>query len=479
MTFQAPPPCEPRNPRRQQIPIEKIDAQLREHVQDLVEHLRPPENPGKRIGTRIEYGTKGGLKVEDSGKDKGRITPFDGDGKGRSPIQFIQYELDLDKAEAIQWAKDWLGVSDESYRRNHGVRKRPREDQAEERQQQEAEVTADKARRTESAIAILNKTQDAAGTHVASYLRARGIAYVPAACRYHPALKYFHDGKSFGEWPALVLPATDIAGNVKAIHLIYLDKEIPAKASLPNPKKTLGPLDGAAVQFPGPNDCPLMLAEGPETGLSVWQAMGWETWVALGSIAKLAEHLPLGRRVIVARDGDELGSPSDKMLRSGVDAMIKRGIDVRVTTPPLGQDFNDVLLAGGNDAVRALIENAVQASPLVSYPATSELDINTARLQTRQAVDDFMDEAARFNAAKIKEDRSAGIVSVGPEPVPPVHALKIDLGVGKSRATVEALADAIRSGAIGTAFYFVPLHVLADELVAQCPSSYNLEQSTA
>ena len=86
MTFQAPPPCEPRNLDQQQISVEEIDAQLRDRVQGLVEHLRPPSNPGKRIGTRIEYGAKGGLKVEVAGKDRGRITPFDGDGKGRSPL---------------------------------------------------------------------------------------------------------------------------------------------------------------------------------------------------------------------------------------------------------------------------------------------------------------------------------------------------------------------------------------------------------
>ena len=467
MIFRAPPPCEPRFPRRQQISIEETDAQLRDRVQELVEHLRPPANPGKRIGTRMEYGTKGGLKVEVLGKDKGRITPFDGDGKGRSPIQFIQYELDLDKAEAIQWAIGWLGISDEDYHRHHEAGKKQRKEQEKKRREQEAETTADKARRTGSAIAILNKTQDAAGTHAEAYLQARGINLIPPACRYHPALKYFHDGKSYGEWPVLVLPATDIAGNVKAIQRIYLNPEKPKQAPLPNPKKTLGPLDGAAARFLGPNDWPMILAEGPETGLSVWQAMGWETWVALGSIAKLVEHLPLGRRVIVARDGDEPGSPSDKMLSSGVDAMIKRGIDAWVATPPLGQDFNDVLQAGSDDAVRPLIDSAVQASPVVLYPAPSEVDINTARLQTRQSVDDFMVEAENFNAAKKEEDPSVGIVSPEPTPSPPVHALKIDLGVGKSRATVEALAGAIRSGAFETAFYFVPLHVLADELVAQ------------
>jgi hypothetical protein len=52
------------------------------------------------------------LAVVISGRDKGRITDFEGgDGKGMSPLGFIQSELRLaSMGETVRWAKEWLGL---------------------------------------------------------------------------------------------------------------------------------------------------------------------------------------------------------------------------------------------------------------------------------------------------------------------------------------------------------------------------------
>ena len=81
-------------------------------------------------------------------------------------------------------------------------------------------------------------------------------------------------------------------------------------------KITNGYMAGAAVRLPGDPTGPLLVAEGPETGLSVWSATGYETWVALGGIANLMP--PRSRQIVACRDDDNEHSPSDNRLRGAV-----------------------------------------------------------------------------------------------------------------------------------------------------------------
>jgi predicted P-loop ATPase len=71
--------------------------------------------------------------------------------------------------------------------------------------------------------------------------------------------------------------------------------------------------------------------------------------------------VPGGAAVIVARDGDPPASKADNQLRQAVTILRKRGCRVVVAEPPLGKDFNDVLVEGGEAAVRALIDAAANA----------------------------------------------------------------------------------------------------------------------
>ena len=98
-----------------------------------------------------------------------------------------------------------------------------------------------------------------------------------------------------------------------------------------------------------------------ETALSVWQATGNETWACLG-IGNIARApVPEGATVIVARDGDPPGSKADNQLRHAVTVLRKRGCTVTVAEPPTDKDFNDVLVEGGDTAVRTIIVAAVNA----------------------------------------------------------------------------------------------------------------------
>jgi putative DNA primase/helicase len=98
---------------------------------------------------------------------------------------------------------------------------------------------------------------------------------------------------------ALVVVATDADGATQAGQQIHLTPEAtkaPETEDRPT-KNTLGPVKGAAVRLPGRTGAPLLIAEGPETGLSLWASTGCETWIGLGSIGNVLTP-PLGREVV-------------------------------------------------------------------------------------------------------------------------------------------------------------------------------------
>src|SRR5262249_32917750 len=100
-----------------------------------------------------------------------------------------------------------------------------------------------------------------------------------------------------------------------------------------------------SASMPGCNP-PILIADGPETALSVWCATGHETWAALRSLSGLT--LPADRPVAVCRDDDPAQSPADKALHKSMAAWRASGIDFRVATPwPIRRgdrtDFNDTI----------------------------------------------------------------------------------------------------------------------------------------
>jgi hypothetical protein len=391
--------------------IDVVDRLLRDSVAELVEHLRSVP-PNKRLSNRctLRFGRKGGLAVDIDGPNKGRITDFnDGGNKALSPFQFIQSETGSDFAEALQWARAWLGIEGE--RPAPRVRRQDPESSSAEAEREEAERRAKVGQ-------IIDEATDARGTPAEAYLRGRGItADLPAAVRWRP--------KAWDRYGALVLLATDAAGGIKAVQQVYVTAK-GAKAPLKVQKRTNGSQAGAAVRLPG--TAPLTLIEGPETGLSVWQSIGCETWVALGGIGKLVDQVPPGSEVIVARDADPEGSPADKGLRRAVEALVARGCRVRLACPPRypelrKTDFNDVLQREGEAMIRATIAAAKIFEPAldsaiddaiatprrpiglldcaVYFPA-DRLDPETIGPELRQTIARFLDDA--YLALQFKRD---------------------------------------------------------------------------
>src|SRR5262249_16101121 len=131
--------------------------------------------------------------------------------------------------------------------------------------------------------------------------------------------------------------------------------------------RTNGLLAGAAVRFPGDHDTgTVILAEGPENALSVWQSTRQHTWALLGPRWGDAP-VPAGAEIILERDNDLHGSPADRALINGAERMGERGVVVRIATPTQYEDpksdFNDMLRRDGEKAVASTIADAVEYAP--------------------------------------------------------------------------------------------------------------------
>ncbi|OYV35121.1 MAG: hypothetical protein B7Z80_19310 [Rhodospirillales bacterium 20-64-7] len=337
---------------------------LRANIADLAEALLGAPNPLTRNKREWRWGRKGSFRVFVAGPKQGAWTDFEAGASG-DPIKLIMHQRACDFAHAVLWGAAWAGIATDGQHASPGnyaalaardaIRKT-------EQARKQVEAEADEAMRIAHARSLAKASVPLAGTIAERYLtETRGIQRPsdgwPDAVRYHRQSQ------------SLLLIGTDRNGEVRFVQRVYLTADArkisPEEAearNLPAPKATNGVMDGAYVRLPGLADGPLMLAEGPETGLSVWTATGAETWLSTGGIIR--HEPPPGRRVVICRDDDKPESPSDRALSRTLRSWRATGVDIVVATPWAGQrgdktDFNDTMKAGGAEAVRARIDAAL------------------------------------------------------------------------------------------------------------------------
>lgn len=202
-------------------------------------------------------------------------------------------------------------------------------------------------RRDENATkarAIWAKAIPLAGTHGHDYLRARGVRLPPSPeLRFFPSLPESVTGRSY---PALIARLSDDRDS-RCIQRIYLDPEKPIKAALEAPKRTLGPMDGAAVRFRMPTQGFLGLAEGVETALSAMQIYAIPVWAMAGTRYTAIRIPPDVKVLTLFADPGEAGEQA--AYRGQQFWEETRGINCEVILPAAHfdagpeADFNDVL----------------------------------------------------------------------------------------------------------------------------------------
>lgn len=330
--------------------VAELNAELRRRIDDLALVLLGAPNKVMSSKRELRFGSKGALCIWIAGPKRGGWADFSGDAKG-GPIGLIRHARNCDFNAAVAWARGWLGGASNGEAAGHSPPPPPAVHTP-------TDDAADVERRAHMAHRFWQASVLVGSTVAERYLvEARKIPMPlvwPDQVRFHPGTR------------SLILPATTTDGVVHAVQMVRLTSS--ARVALREDgskiKLTRGALAGVAVRLPGPAEGPLLLAEGPETGLSVWRATGHETWIALGSISRVAP--PLRRVVIVCADDDPLYHP-DPRKAAAARALVKavRGwreggvcVAVAAPTPQRRQDksdFNDLLQASGRGAVCARI----------------------------------------------------------------------------------------------------------------------------
>ncbi len=207
------------------------------------------------------------------------------------------------------------------------------------------------------------------GSGAQRYLNRRGIIRWPDCIRCRPIAQRKHG--------TVVALATNDDGEVTATHSIHINADgtraDPGRFSDGVTKRTNGWLKGSVVRLPGDYTKPIVICEGVEDGLSIWQASGRTVWVALG--VDHIGHAPVkkGTTVVVARDNDEPDSAAYKKLDTAVRRLQGRGVTVLIADPSPDHDFNDILVASGDAAVSQHIE-AAELAPEPQVQASMRID---------------------------------------------------------------------------------------------------------
>ena len=206
---------------------------------------------------------------------------------------------------------------------------------------------------TEAARRLWRRCRAIDGSHAERYLQARGLSRCRfAALRFHPELRY-REGSTVRRFPALVAAVTGDGGRIFGMHRTWLDPRRPAKAGVATPRKALGRLRGLAVRFGAPASglAPLVVGEGIETVLSLVTAVPEIRAAAALSAGSLGAFAPPPgvARLVIARDNDEDGALAAERLAW---RCAQAGIAATVIVP-VGNDFNDDLVALGSAALRA------------------------------------------------------------------------------------------------------------------------------
>lgn len=349
--------------------------------------------PNRSLSNRStwRFGSKGSFKIEVAGPKRGLWVDHGAGDEGGDLLALIQRERGGDFPAALEWARGYLRMPEQHRPKPKAILP-------------VSAPPASDADRIAKARRLWAACKPLVGTVGETYLAVtRGIpapaAGWPDAVRFHPMER------------ALVVAATDAAGAVVAVQFVYLtpgaekisEAEAKRRRVPKDAKQSFGPVTGSVVRLPGDPDGPLLLAEGPETGLSVWAATGAETWIALGSMAKVLP--PDDRQIIACADDDAAGSSSAKTLGKAVTAWAAEGVEIAVATPWAEQrqnktDFNDTIKAGGIDAVRARIAAAVaveaeEAAPGQPHFTRPWLNSNAAARRLRLVVAVFLNRMER------------------------------------------------------------------------------------
>ncbi|MFN4282414.1 MAG: toprim domain-containing protein [Alphaproteobacteria bacterium] len=343
----------PPRPDAERYDLDLIVQRLRETAETWVPRLFPN---GRRSGDEWRLANirgdaprnMGSCVITLRGPHAGDWIDFDGN-QGGGPISAIEQATGLDGRALVVEAAEMAGVAPGApARRTPTTFPTPKRDAA-------LEIAH-----------ILSFAQLLAGTPAAEYLAGRGLA-VPAEADllFHRDLTHWETKTGY---PALVGQVLNREGAVIGLHRTYLDggSGTVTKAPVEKAKKMLGRVAGGAVRLARYADGDrLALSEGIETGLAVMTACpDLPVWATLSTSGLEQVDLPPGaRRILILADNDVSGAGM-RAAEAAARRLRAQGRKVAIALPPdEGDDFNDLLLRAGPEAVARIVAEAEAATP--------------------------------------------------------------------------------------------------------------------
>jgi len=331
--------------------MDLIVRRLRDTAESWVPQLFPN---GRRAGDEWRLADiqgraprkNGSCVISLKGPHAGDWHEFDGD-QGGGPVNTISKASGLDGAALILEAAEIAGVAPG----------------APERKAPPAAPSVAKRDAAQEIAHIMSGAMPVTGTPVERYLAGRGLVVSECAdLSFHPDLTHWDQKAGF---PAMIGIVRDRAGEVTGLHRTYLEEGSDgavAKAAIAKPRMMLGRVAGGAVRLaPFKGETALGICEGIETGLAVMKACpGLAVWATLSTSGLEQVQLPPeATRVIILADHDGSGAGLRAAETAARHLRMEGREAVIAISPQAGQDFNDLLLASGPQAVMAAITAAL------------------------------------------------------------------------------------------------------------------------
>lgn len=306
-----------------------IAAALADRIEPLCRDLLVG---GRRVGSEWECGDLTGapgrsLKVCLRGEKAGVWSDF-ADGIGGDALDLVAASRRCTKAEALHWARHWLGRAPAASLPVTAPRLSQTCGSASERHRRLAQRLWDEAR-------------PIAGSPVATYLNERGLALEtsPLDLRFDPNCRH----PAGDRWPAMIAAVRNATGALVAVHRTFLDPTGIWRAPVTPDRAALGPIRGAAVHLGNVED-DAVVAEGIESALAGSLLMdGAPAWATLGAggLRNLTlPPLPVAAHVMIFVDGDAAG---EKAARAAALRWRGEARHVWMLRAPAACDSNDIL----------------------------------------------------------------------------------------------------------------------------------------
>ena len=324
------------------------------------------QEPTFRASGQVRYYPKGGLVVFTSGPKKGRWKLFSDDEKNGDMIDLCTKMLSMSEYEALTIAKQFLNVD------SANINFETHQENPNDLKKQQATLNAKKIKIAQWIWRTSSK--DEGRNDAIKYLNNRGITKIPppSILRYRVLTPDIMRNKlgipehliPNSSVVSLVFCAKNSENKVTAVQQILVTEG--KKLNVDLPKFSNGIVAGSCVWLGNPNDSDqAIFAEGPETGLSIYQATGIPTAITLGTANYSNINVPANiKSLIIASDMEKHGAGLGVALKAAQQRNKLNTHRVGIALPNLNDgDFNDVLQnpSLGENSIRKSFNNAFYA----------------------------------------------------------------------------------------------------------------------